>query len=254
VGNIVVMPPCWAMRLRTAATVGAGDAGAADGTTGGAEDAGDGDCAVTANVPGMRNPIGVRPLLERAYIENVTLNPRIPLDVVPALLPTARPVHRVVAVDVFLPGCPPSADLIHQTLVDLLVDLEVAPGKGVLGELTDRPAADLARGAGGGLQSRVWLEIMADAHGGVILYGGFAGDLGNAPSGDTWRWNGATWTRVCTTATCGPGTRGLMAMAGNGATAVMFGGIGLGLTLVYLVVLLGMTCPTKCETIVNIKS
>ncbi len=79
-----------------------------------------GDCAVTANVPGMRNPIGVRPLLERAYLENVTLNPRIPLDVVPALLPTARPVHRVVKVDVFLPGCPPSADLIYQALVDLI--------------------------------------------------------------------------------------------------------------------------------------
>jgi len=79
-----------------------------------------GDCAVTANVPGMRNPIGVRPLLERAYLENVTLNPRIPLDVVPALLPTARAVHRVVPVDVFLPGCPPSADLIYQALVDLI--------------------------------------------------------------------------------------------------------------------------------------
>ena len=79
-----------------------------------------GDCAVTANVPGMRNPIGPGPLLERAYIENVTLNPGIPLQVVPALLPTARPVHRVVHVDVFLPGCPPSADLIYQSLVDLL--------------------------------------------------------------------------------------------------------------------------------------
>jgi len=79
-----------------------------------------GDCAVTANVPGMRNPIGVRPLLERAYLENVTLNPRIPLDIVPALLPTARPVNRVVKVDVFLPGCPPSADLIYRSLVDLL--------------------------------------------------------------------------------------------------------------------------------------
>ena len=79
-----------------------------------------GDCAVTANVPGMRNPIGPGPLLERAYLENVTLNPGIPLDVVPALLPTARPVHRVVKVDVFLPGCPPSADLIYQSLVDLL--------------------------------------------------------------------------------------------------------------------------------------
>jgi NAD-reducing hydrogenase small subunit len=79
-----------------------------------------GDCAVTANVPAMRNPIGPQPLLDRAYLENVTINPRIPLDVVPALLPTARPVHRVVPVDVYLPGCPPSADLIYRSLVDLL--------------------------------------------------------------------------------------------------------------------------------------
>jgi NAD-reducing hydrogenase small subunit len=79
-----------------------------------------GDCAVTANVPAMRNPIGPRPLLERAYLENATINRQIPLDVVPALLPMARPVHRVVKVDVFLPGCPPSADLIYGVLVDLL--------------------------------------------------------------------------------------------------------------------------------------
>ena len=79
-----------------------------------------GDCAVTANVPGMRNPIGVKPLMDRAYVENVTRNPGVPLQVVPALLPMARPVHRVVDVDVFLPGCPPSADLIYNLLVDLL--------------------------------------------------------------------------------------------------------------------------------------
>ena len=79
-----------------------------------------GDCAITANVPGMRNPIGVQPLLDRAYIENVTLRPGIPLEVVPRLLPMASPVHRVVKIDVFLPGCPPSADLIYQSLVDLL--------------------------------------------------------------------------------------------------------------------------------------
>jgi NAD-reducing hydrogenase small subunit len=79
-----------------------------------------GDCAVTANVPSLRNPIGVQPLLDRAYVENVTLNPGIPRAVVPALLPTAQPVHRVVKVDVFLPGCPPSADLIYQLLVDVL--------------------------------------------------------------------------------------------------------------------------------------
>ena len=79
-----------------------------------------GDCAVTANVPGMRNPIGTLPLLERAYIENVTINPGLPSEVIPRLLPMARPVHRVVKVDVFLPGCPPSADLIYQALVDLI--------------------------------------------------------------------------------------------------------------------------------------
>ena len=79
-----------------------------------------GDCAVTSNVPGMRNPIGVGPLLDRAYLENVTLNPHIPTDVVPKLLPTSTPVHRVVKVDVFLPGCPPSADLIYTLLDDLL--------------------------------------------------------------------------------------------------------------------------------------
>ena len=79
-----------------------------------------GDCAVTSNVPGMRNPIGVQPLLDRAYIENVAVNPQIPTRIVPKLLPVARPVHLVIPVDVFLPGCPPSADLIYNLLDDLL--------------------------------------------------------------------------------------------------------------------------------------
>ncbi len=79
-----------------------------------------GDCAVTSNVPGMRNPIGVEPLLDRSYRENVTINAQIPLQVVPALLPMSVPVHKIIAVDVFLPGCPPSADLIYTLLDDLL--------------------------------------------------------------------------------------------------------------------------------------
>jgi NAD-reducing hydrogenase small subunit len=83
-----------------------------------------GDCAVTANVPGLRNPIGPGPLLERAYVENATLNRRPPLEVVPALLPTSVPVHKVVPVDVWLPGCPPSADLIFGAVVDLLAGRE----------------------------------------------------------------------------------------------------------------------------------
>jgi NAD-reducing hydrogenase small subunit len=79
-----------------------------------------GDCAVTSNVPGMRNPIGPLPLLERAYLENVTDNPQVPSQVVPRLLERALPVHRVVKVDVFLPGCPPSADVIYHTVNELL--------------------------------------------------------------------------------------------------------------------------------------
>ena len=79
-----------------------------------------GDCAVTANVPGMRNPFGAKAVCHRAYIENVTLNPGTPTQVVPALLPYSRPVHEFVKVDVFIPGCPPSADVIYYAVSELL--------------------------------------------------------------------------------------------------------------------------------------
>ena len=39
---------------------------------------------------------------------------------VPALLEKARPVHEVVKVDVFIPGCPPPADAIYYVLTQLL--------------------------------------------------------------------------------------------------------------------------------------
>lgn len=79
-----------------------------------------GDCAVTANVPSMRNPFGTKAILDRAYIENVTLNPMIPTQVVPPLLKKVLPVHEVVKVDVFVPGCPPSADTILYVVSELL--------------------------------------------------------------------------------------------------------------------------------------
>jgi NAD-reducing hydrogenase small subunit len=79
-----------------------------------------GDCAVTTNVPGMRNTFGTKAILDRAYVENASLNRRAPSEEVPRLLPVAVPVHHVVSVDCFLPGCPPSADLIWQILTDLL--------------------------------------------------------------------------------------------------------------------------------------
>jgi NAD-reducing hydrogenase small subunit len=79
-----------------------------------------GDCAVTANVPGLRNPFGPGPLLQRAYIDNVDLNAQLPDHGVPKLLAKSRPVHTIVDVDVFLPGCPPTADQIFWVIDELL--------------------------------------------------------------------------------------------------------------------------------------
>lgn len=79
-----------------------------------------GDCAVTANVPSMRNPIGVEAILQRAYHENVTAQPQTPTEHVPPLLKRARPVHDVVPVDVHIPGCAPAADTIYEVLVALV--------------------------------------------------------------------------------------------------------------------------------------
>lgn len=79
-----------------------------------------GDCAITANVPAMRNPFPVLAVYDRAYRENATLAPGTPNEVIPRLLPYARPVHEVVPVDVFVPGCPPSADVIYYALTELL--------------------------------------------------------------------------------------------------------------------------------------
>ena len=79
-----------------------------------------GDCAVTGNVPSMRNPFGMHPTLERAYLEEGNLFPQIPSEIVPPLLSYVRPVHEVVKVDVFIPGCPPPAEAILFVLSELL--------------------------------------------------------------------------------------------------------------------------------------
>jgi NAD-reducing hydrogenase small subunit len=80
-----------------------------------------GDCAVTGNVTALRNVFkdGEKAVLEIAYIDTSEVNPRIPTDV-PKLLKSVRPLHEVVRVDYFIPGCPPPADLINYVLTELL--------------------------------------------------------------------------------------------------------------------------------------
>jgi NAD-reducing hydrogenase small subunit len=82
-----------------------------------------GDCAVTGNVTAIRNALGTAlPVLDRAYRDAADLQPQLPSEpgIVPPLLDRVLPLHQVIAVDAFLPGCPPSADLIHSVLLDLL--------------------------------------------------------------------------------------------------------------------------------------
>lgn len=80
-----------------------------------------GDCAVTGNVPALRNAWNdsARLALERAYVENADVNKQIPTEV-PTLLEKVRPLHEIVKVDYFIPGCPPSASVINYVLTELL--------------------------------------------------------------------------------------------------------------------------------------
>ncbi len=79
-----------------------------------------GDCAVNGNVPSMRNSIPVSKLLQSLYGAAPDPGKVVPSEGVPALLKQARPVREFVAVDYFLPGCPPTAKAIAGTLNDLL--------------------------------------------------------------------------------------------------------------------------------------
>lgn len=81
-----------------------------------------GDCAATGNVSAMRNPLrSADHVLRRAYLDPGNFRPGLPSEqgVVPRLLDRVLPVHQVVPVEFFLPGCPPSAPQIREFLENL---------------------------------------------------------------------------------------------------------------------------------------
>ena len=89
-----------------------------------------GECAIMGGLPAMRNGIPIRECLEEAYINGptVTNNEKkvIPDDPeLPIILDKVYPCHEVVKIDYFLPGCPPRAELIWDSLVALITGNEM---------------------------------------------------------------------------------------------------------------------------------
>lgn len=73
-----------------------------------------GDCAVTGNIPSMRNRYPLREVLRTAY------DGHPPDTQVPKLLEKVVPLHEVVPVDLYIPGCPPPTHIIRFVLEELL--------------------------------------------------------------------------------------------------------------------------------------
>lgn len=81
-----------------------------------------GDCAVTGNVTSLRNRLQVDDLLTQVYHEGPGRAPRgaDANNIMPVLTPRVLPLHQVITVDAFLPGCPPDADTIWAAVSALL--------------------------------------------------------------------------------------------------------------------------------------
>lgn len=86
-----------------------------------------GACAINGGLPAQRNSIPLSLVLQEAYHASIPNDPELPL-----LLNKVYPIHEVVKVDYFIPGCPPSSDAIWSVLCDLLAGREPALGHGML--------------------------------------------------------------------------------------------------------------------------
>jgi NAD-reducing hydrogenase small subunit len=84
-----------------------------------------GDCAVTGNVTALRNRLGVDDLLTAVYREGPGQTPQSD-GVMPALLARVLPLHQVIAVDAYVPGCPPDPERIWAAITALLDGKPVA--------------------------------------------------------------------------------------------------------------------------------
>jgi len=83
-----------------------------------------GECAIMGGLPALRNGIPLKECLDEAYLNSPTVDPEdrlIPNDPdLPIILDKVYPCHEIVKIDHFLPGCPPSADLIWEAVTALV--------------------------------------------------------------------------------------------------------------------------------------
>ncbi|MBN2324555.1 MAG: NADP oxidoreductase [Spirochaetes bacterium] len=85
-----------------------------------------GECALTGGIPAMRNTVPLKECMEEAYLKGPSVvDGVIPNDPdIPLMLDKVYPVHEVVKIDYFIPGCPPPADAFWQVLTALLAGKE----------------------------------------------------------------------------------------------------------------------------------
>ena len=82
-----------------------------------------GACAITGGLPAQRNHLDLGQCLQQIYVTEPSLSGRtgIPNDPeLPLPLDKVHPLHEVVKIDFFLPGCPPPADAIWRLMTDLI--------------------------------------------------------------------------------------------------------------------------------------
>jgi NAD-reducing hydrogenase small subunit len=81
-----------------------------------------GDCALTGNIPALRNPFKLKEVVTRGFVEteSTQIGGSPDTTVLPRLSKRVRPIQEFVKVDAHIPGCPPDADTIWYALTELL--------------------------------------------------------------------------------------------------------------------------------------
>ncbi|HUW26485.1 MAG TPA: NADP oxidoreductase [Gallionella sp.] len=93
-----------------------------------------GACAVNGGLPAQRNHLDIGSCLTEVYLtEPGLVHGHIPNDPeLPLPLDKVYPLHEVVKIDYFIPGCPPSGDAIWKFLTDLIAGKTPELGHGLI--------------------------------------------------------------------------------------------------------------------------